>query len=245
MSITQDMMREACRRTLSKDLSRPLQFTSSGKTLNRPVLRWKKVASSLLPRHLTPLPPKDSPSQAVGNAALTDSDADDVPTLDVEPDAVSGTLPPSTPARLQSPAIPCAIPHHNPACPLKSAAALASLTPLASAYLQHPVPTPSRPLSMDAAAGAAARKGAGGSAGPMTPEMAQRQCIYIYNYDRHITTVVVIFAGGSMSTVDDAPSSASASFLNVKRPFRPPRVQVPTKSQSQQQQWKQKEVKEP
>ncbi|KAH8998338.1 hypothetical protein EDB86DRAFT_3101935 [Lactarius hatsudake] len=162
------------------------------------------------------------------------SDADDIPIFDIESDAkkrdaafLDARTPPkvtlSHPHRhlsvqLQSPAIP----HYNPAPRLKSAAALTSLAPLASACLQHPVPTPSRPPSTDAAAGAAARKGAAGSAVSMTPESLP-------------------WRGASTSAVDDAPSPAPPPFPNGKRPFRPPRVQVPTKSQSQQQ-WQQKET---
>ncbi len=239
------------------------------------------------------MPPEVSPSQAVGDAALTDTDADDGPIMDVDPDACAGTVdntgdscstrarsvtqhvpprsstaghsqgragPPSpTPVR---PATTTLRTPPQPAPPPKPAAAAAaptkptplappSLVPLASAYPQNTVPTPTRRSAIDAAA----RKGAGGSAVPMTPESLPRRSV-----SASTTTITASqsFLSSSqgprralgMTRTAASSVSASASSLNVqrsaavKRPFRPPRVQAPTKGQSQQQ-WQQKEAMSP
>ncbi|KAI9457971.1 hypothetical protein BJY52DRAFT_1270667 [Lactarius psammicola] len=241
---------------------------------------------------LPAMPPKVCPSQAVGDASLTDTDADDVSILNVDPDACAGAadnagdsyssrarsvtqhVPPHSSTtghpqgRAGSPSPTPVRPAPTTLCPPPKPAAAASaaptkptplappsLAPLASACPQHPVPTPTRPSATDAVAGAAARKRARGSAVPITPESLPRRGASASTTTTTITASQSLLSssqgprralGMTRTAASSASASASASSSKVqhsaavKRPFRPPRVQVPTKSQ-----WQQKETKSP
>ncbi|KAH9014080.1 hypothetical protein EDB85DRAFT_2030801, partial [Lactarius pseudohatsudake] len=171
-----------------------------------------------------------------------------------------------------TPVRPAPITRHpplQPAQPPKSVAAASAapiqptplapppIAPLASAFPRHPVPTPTRPPA-DAVAGAATRKGVGVSAAPMTPESLPRRGASAFTTTITPSQLSLSSSQGprrALGMTRTAPSSALAAASSskvqhsaaVKRPFRPPRVHVPTKrqSQQQQQQWQQKEAKSP
>ena len=236
------------------------------------------------------MPPKLSPLQAAGDAALTDTDADDAPTMGVKPDAYSGTIdntgdssstrarsvslhvplcsttterpqgwePPSpTPVR---PAPTTLHPQPQPTAQPKLVAAAAtsakptplappSFVPLATACPQHPIPTPTRTSPIEAVVGAAAKKGAGGSGVPITPESLPRRGSSASTTAITASQLLLSSSQGPRRALGMtrnaallAPASTSSSNAQhsaaVKRPFRPPRVQVLTKRQSQQQRQK-------
>jgi hypothetical protein len=242
------------------------------------------------------MPPKFSPLQMAGTAALTDTDADDALIMDVRPDACAGTVdnavnlcstragsvtqhvPPlsttteNSQGRAEPPSptpvrpVPAILrPQPQPALqpkPIAVAAtstkptplALPSFAPLVSAFPQHPVPTPTRPFAMEAVAGAAAKKDGGGSAMPMTPESLPRRGASASTTT--ITASQLLLSSsqgprralGMTRTLSASASTSTSSNVQhsaaVKRPFRPPRVQVPTKSRSQQQ-WQKADTNSP
>ncbi|KAN0137343.1 hypothetical protein V8E53_004788 [Lactarius tabidus] len=236
------------------------------------------------------MPPKTTPSQAVGDATLTDTDADDVPIMNVDcavdstscssareksltrhvaPPALAtedsqGNAEPFSPTRARPRAVTTTVhPPPQPPLPSKPVAAVSTkpmtlvptpLAPLASACPQSDTSTPTRPpVTGEATTGAARRKGAGGSAALMTPESLPRRGAPVST----TTNVSTITASQSllsssqghrralgMTRAVSASSSSVRHSSAVKRPFRPPRVQSPSKSQSQQQ-WQQKDSKSP
>jgi hypothetical protein len=235
------------------------------------------------------MPPKTAPSQAVCDSALTDTDTDDVPIMNLD-GAVDGTSCSSTrersltrhappralttedPQGHVTPSSPTSVrlvpttvrPPVQPALQPKPVAEVAKsakpttlapppLAPLASACPQADTPTPTRPPATDAVAGAARRKGAGGSAALMTPESLPRRGTSVSSTTNISTTTASQSLLSSsqahrralgMTRTASASSSSVRHSSAVKRPFRPPRVQSPTKSQSQQQ-WQQKDAKSP
>jgi hypothetical protein len=232
------------------------------------------------------MPPKFSPSQVVGDATLTDTDADDLPVMNVDHDAAAGAVDitgdsstrarnltrhvpprsltteqecvePSSPTPVR-PAPTALRPPQQPSLQPKPMVAAAtsikptslappSLTPLVSACPQPDTPTPTRPPATDAEAGAAARKVAGGSTALMTPESLPRRGASVSTATNVSTTTAsqILLSSSQgprralgMTRKTSAPSSSVRHSASVKRPFRPPRVQMPT-----QQQWQQKDSK--
>ena len=233
------------------------------------------------------MPPKTTPSQAVGDSALTDTETDDVPIMNVgcavdntscssiREKSLTRHAPPRTltaenSQEITGPSSPTLVTTTNfrhplqPALPSKhvdvatksTTFAPPPLASLATACPQLDTSTPTTPPVIDVTAGAARRKSAGGaSAALMTPESLPRRGVSVSTTTNASTATASQSllsssqgqyrrALGMTRTASSSSSSTVRQSAAVKRPFRPPRVQSPRKSQSQQQ-WQQKDAKSP